>query len=72
MNMPFSPENMTVPEKLAAIEMLWDDLCRTPADVPSPKWHDTILKEREKKVLDGSASFSDLDDVKRRIGKATP
>ncbi len=71
MNMPFSPENMTVSEKLAAIELLWDDLCRSPENIPSPEWHEEILKEREKKLLAGKASFSELNDAKRRIRKAT-
>ena len=71
MNMPLSPENMTIPEKLAAVELLWDDLCRSPEDVPSPEWHGKILAEREKKLLDGDVSFSDLNEAKKRIRKAT-
>lgn len=71
MNMPFSPKNMTVSEKIAAIELLWDDLCRSPEDVPSPEWHEAILEEREKRLLEGKASFSELNDAKRRIKKAT-
>jgi len=70
MNMPLSPDKMTIPEKLAAIELLWDDLCRFPEDIPSPQWHGTILAEREKKLQDGGASFSDLNDAKKRIRKA--
>jgi len=70
MNMPLSLEKMTISEKLAAIELLWDDLCRFPEDVPSPPWHGEILAEREKSVLDGEASFSDLNEAKKRIGKA--
>lgn len=69
MNIPL--KNMTVSEKLAAIELLWDDLCRCPEDVPSPDWHGTILAEREKKLQDGEASFSDLSETKKRIKKAT-
>lgn len=71
MNMPLLPENMTIPEKLAAVELLWDDLCRSQEDVPSPKWHGEILAEREKKFLDGEASFDDLNEAKKRIRKAT-
>ena len=71
MNVPLLPEKMTIPEKLAAIELLWDDLCRFPEDVPSPQWHGKILDEREKKVLGGDASFSDLNEAKKRIRKAT-
>ena len=71
MSFPLSLDKMTVPEKLAAIELLWNDLCRIPEDVPSPQWHGEILAQREKKVLDGKASFSDLNEAKKRIGKTT-
>lgn len=71
MDIPLSPDKMTIPEKLAAIELLWDDLCQFPEDVPSPQWHGKVLGDREKKVLDGGASFSDLNDAKKRIRKAT-
>jgi hypothetical protein len=71
MNMPLSLDKMTIPEKLAAIELLWDDLCRFPEDVPSPQWHGKILAEREKGLQDGDASFSDLNEAKKRIRKAT-
>jgi len=71
MNRPLPLDKMTVSEKLLAIELLWDDLCRSPDDVPSPEWHKAILAEREKKVVDGDASFSDLNEAKKRIRKAT-
>lgn len=70
MNPQFSPDKMTIPEKLAAIELLWDDLCRIPKAVPSPQWHGNVLAEREKSISDGDASFSDLNEAKKRIGKA--
>jgi hypothetical protein len=71
MNMPLLPDKMTIPEKLAAIELLWDDLCRIQDEVPSPQWHGKVLAEREKKLSDGEASFSDLNEAKKRIRKAT-
>ncbi|MFQ5918048.1 MAG: addiction module protein [Candidatus Binatia bacterium] len=71
MNIPLPLDKMSVSEKLLAIELLWDDLCRSPEDVPSPEWHKAVLAEREKKVLDGGASFCDLDEAKKRIRKAT-
>ena len=38
-------------EKLRAMEMLWDDICRNVPDFSSPAWHENILKEREKKLV---------------------
>ncbi len=29
-------EQMSVSEKLRMMELIWDDLCRTESDIPSP------------------------------------
>jgi hypothetical protein len=64
-------DRMTVSEKLATMELLWEDLCRLSENVPAFPWHNTILKEREKLISEGKATFSDLTEAKARIGKAT-
>ena len=58
---------MTVPEKLSAMEELWDDLCHTQDAIPSPEWHADVLHAREQKVQEGKANFLDLDEAKRRV-----
>mgnify|MGYP001163300220 CR=1 FL=1 len=63
-------DKMTIEDKLAAMEQLWDDLCRNPESVPSPSWHESILSEREKRVLEGKAGFSDIAAAKDRIRKS--
>jgi hypothetical protein len=63
-------DKMSTIDKLSIMELLWDNLCRSPDDVPSPRWHGDILSIREKRVLDGKASFSDLEHVQERIRKA--
>lgn len=40
-------DKMTTEEKLRALEEIWDSLTATPNGVPSPGWHDDILKARE-------------------------
>jgi hypothetical protein len=40
-------DEMTVSDKLHAMEQIWDDLCRNPENVPSPSWHSDILQARE-------------------------
>ncbi len=60
-------EKMSVQDKLAAMEQLWTDLCRTPGDVPSPAWHDTELEARAQKVREGSARFTDWPAAKDAI-----
>ena len=64
-------DKMTVSEKLAEMERLWDDLCRNPEDVPSPSWHGAVLAEREKQLAQGKMRFIGLDEAKERIRKAT-
>ena len=64
-------DKMTVSEKLATMELLWEDLCRLSENVPAFPWHNEILKEREKLISKGKATFSDLAEAKARIGKAT-
>ena len=36
---------MTIQEKLAAMEALWEDLSRSPEAIESPKWHREILDD---------------------------
>jgi len=63
-------DRMSTSDKLSVMEQLWDDLCRTPEQVPSPAWHERALAGREKRVRDGEARFTDLADAKDRIRKA--
>lgn len=64
-------DEMTIEEKLAAMERLWDDLCRNAESVPSPEWHQEVLSARENRVREGKAVFSSFDNVKARIRKST-
>ncbi len=60
-------ENLSVAEKLALMERLWDDLSRRPKDVPSPQWHGDVLAERIAAIRDGRTDFVDWNDAKRRL-----
>ena len=64
-------DKMTISEKLAEMERLWDDLCRNGEDIPSPAWHGDVLAEREKQISEGKMTFIDLEEAKERIRKAT-
>ena len=59
--------SLSVAEKLALMERLWDDLSRRPEDVPSPQWHGDVLAERIAAVRDGRTDFVRWDDAKRRL-----
>ena len=58
---------MTVQEKLAAMEALWEDLSRSPEAIESPEWHKDVLVEREQRVADRSAQFGDWETAKAKI-----
>ena len=60
-------EQMTIADKLQAIEAIWEDLCRSAEDVPSPSWHADVLRAREGRVSEGSARYSDWRDAKQSI-----
>ena len=64
-------DKMTTSDKLAAMEQLWEDLCRSPESIPSPPWHGDVLSARENRVREGQAEFATLDVAKDRIRKST-
>jgi hypothetical protein len=61
------PDNMSVAEKIEAMEVLWESLCRNPADVRSPEWHKETLMARRARLASGKATVSDWSDAKQRL-----
>jgi len=62
-------KEMTLQEKLAAMESLWEDLARTPEAVESPAWHKDILDERRQRLDEGKSRFVDWETAKAEIRK---
>ncbi|HEX4349364.1 MAG TPA: addiction module protein [Verrucomicrobiae bacterium] len=60
-------KQMSVEEKLRAMELLWENLQQDERDVPVPQWHRDLLEEREKLVAQGKAHFEDLETAKAWI-----
>ena len=60
-------KNMTTVERLEAMELLWDALCHEEEEVPSPAWHELILKKRKERIESGEAKFYTLDQLKERF-----
>ncbi|HTN70099.1 MAG TPA: addiction module protein [Methylomirabilota bacterium] len=60
-------KDMTLHEKLAAMELLWEDLARSPESIESPTWHKDILDERGQRVAEGKAHFMDWETAKKEI-----
>lgn len=62
-------DQMTVEEKLCALEALWEDLSRDEKQVPVPQWHKDVLAERERLMRQGKARFIDWETAKKRIAR---
>jgi hypothetical protein len=60
-------DQMTVDEKLRAMESLWADLRRNEKDIPIPDWHREALKETEQRVREGQEEPMDWDEAKKRL-----
>lgn len=70
MDIPIPLDQMSVDEKLRALERLWEDLVRTPASVPSPTWHRDVLEAREKRLADGRERSIPWEKAKEDIRSA--
>lgn len=64
-------EEMTVVDKLRALEEIWNDLERASEEVPCPAWHADVLEARADRVAEGSSQFGDWAEAKRRIRERT-
>ena len=60
---------MTVTEKLQAMEALWEDLSRNAVVLESPEWHRDVLEARENRIASGDARFADWEQAKADIRK---
>lgn len=69
--MPFNLplKDMTLQEKLAAMESLWEDLARTPEAIESPAWHKEVLEERLQLLVEGKTQFIDWETAKEALRK---
>lgn len=64
-NLPL--KDMSLREKLAAMESLWEDIARTPEALESPAWHKDLLDERSQRLADGQSQFVDWETAKAVI-----
>jgi len=66
-NMNLNLKEMSIEEKIQAMEMLWEDFCKEQPDFQSPVWHQDILFEREKRLKQGKDKFIDWKQAKKEI-----
>jgi hypothetical protein len=62
---------MSTEEKLRAMEIIWDDLCKKAGSLSSPCWHSQILHEKEGMLKEGNDEFVDWDKAKNHIRRST-
>jgi hypothetical protein len=72
MSISLQIEQMTLEEKLLAMEKLWEELSRQETDVPMPQWQCETLDNRELLLKEGKAGFSDWETAKARLSQQTP
>jgi len=60
-------QEMTLQEKLAVMESIWEDLRSSPEAVPSPAWHKKILAGRRQRAKSGKSKFLDWETAKASI-----
>ena len=60
-------DKMTIADKFQTLEAIWESLKHTSADVPLPAWHADVLAARRIRVKEGSSTYGDWGDAKRRL-----
>ncbi|WP_158278598.1 addiction module protein [Rhodohalobacter mucosus] len=60
---------MSIPERLKAMELLWESISDHPESIDSPNWHKDILNKRESRVDSGKTSYLTLSELKSRMKK---
>ncbi|AHF90142.1 addiction module antitoxin RelB [Opitutaceae bacterium TAV5] len=58
---------MTLPEKINAMEEIWADISKTEREYSPPDWHGQILEERRRLAQSGEVGFTDWETAKRQI-----
>jgi putative addiction module component (TIGR02574 family) len=67
MNTTLKLNQMSISEKLAVMEQIWEDISSDPKSFPSSDWHRHTLAVREERINEGKAIFRSLEETKSRI-----
>ncbi len=66
MNLLEQIEDLTPQDSLIVMEALWNRM-KDAAEPESPEWHREELERRDRMVTEGTATFSDWEEAKRRM-----
>lgn len=62
-------ENMSIEEKIEAMEEIWNTLVSHAESLPSPEWHKKVLDDRKKALKEGAEEVVDWNIVKKMLKK---
>ena len=62
-------QQMTLAERMEAMELLWRSISSEPGSVISPAWHGEVLRKRLAKIESDKAEFLTVAQLKKRLGK---
>lgn len=65
--MQLAVQTMSVEDKLAALELLWESLRERPENVPVPAWQHAVLQEREARIASGASPLVPWEEAKARL-----
>ena len=65
-------EKMTKEEKLAAMELIWQDLTRDADAFESPAWHEEELRKTEERIDAGLEMPMSFEEAKRKLLRRDP
>lgn len=60
-------QKMSTPERLRAMETLWDALCHESELPQSPEWHREVLSNRRRRIESGEARFVSIEEARERL-----
>jgi len=58
-------KKMSALDRLQAMEALWDSFLYENDEIETPEWHEKIITERKDKIIDGTAKFISLSELKK-------
>ena len=67
MKLDLQLEEMTIAEKIRAMELLWANLCKTAPDEIVPAWHSDVLAAREARLAAGTEKAVPWEQAKTEL-----
>lgn len=59
-------KQMSVQDRLTAMEQIWDSLCHEESEPDSPAWHEEVLSERKKLMDSPDANYLTIEQLRER------